>query len=493
MKRMITIFSLLLITFSAVSAVAAQVRVFVGDVNVIGVQNRDEMKATVQALLASRLSNDKLLAVGSAAEADAIITGTYIVIGKIFSLDGLVKTTSGKTITRSFVQGDSQDELVAAITKLADKLSIEVPQLIATVPVAVSKPSTKSDFIKNEAQVSKTASSDFIKPAEFEHGSSSGWVSKRLEGAANLMAVGKELPDGSREFFLAGDRRIAYYRKGKEMRLIDTTENFRATEKIISLDTCDLPGNAVEIYVTVLRGDELASQVWQVQGDKLVKVADALQYLFRSFGLAGGQKKLYAQEFGPDGDYFGDVSEAVRTGSSIQLKNPIKMPRYGNIYTFNQFRYKDGMLYTVVINPDNYLIVYDKDLREIWRSNDKFGGSELFFLKEDLSLVRSTGQKFRWIFMNQRIQVTAQGKVIVGKNDGFWVLGNARLYKKGIVYCMAWNESSLEEVWRTKDTQNYMPDYYYDESRNELIMLQTVQRPGLTERGASSLSIKQVD
>jgi hypothetical protein len=58
---------------------------------------------------------------------------------------------------------------------------------------------------------------------------------------------------------------------------------------------------------------------------------------------------------------------------------------------------------------------------------------------------------------------------------------------------MIWNGSSLEEKWRTKDTQNYMPDYVYDEARNELLLLQTVQRPGLSGRGASSLSIKKVE
>jgi hypothetical protein len=58
---------------------------------------------------------------------------------------------------------------------------------------------------------------------------------------------------------------------------------------------------------------------------------------------------------------------------------------------------------------------------------------------------------------------------------------------------MLWNGSSLDEKWRTRDTQNYMPDYYFDEAQNELLILQTVQRPLLTGRGASSLAIKKVE
>ena len=95
--------------------------------------------------------------------------------------------------------------------------------------------------------------------------------------------------------------------------------------------------------------------------------------------------------------------------------------------------------------------------------------------------------------MNQRIQVSTKGEIVVGKNDGFWVLGNARSYKRGAVYCLIWNGSSLEEKWHTRETQNYMPDFFYDESRNELLMLQTVQRAGVSSRGASSLTIKKVE
>jgi hypothetical protein len=268
---------------------------------------------------------------------------------------------------------------------------------------------------------------------------------------------------------------------------------FDADEKTISLDTIEGNDGSLDVYVTIIRSGEPSSRVFQVKGDTMVQVADKLAYYFRSISLAGGPKKLYAQAMGRDTDFFGDVYEATRSGSTVTLRNPIKMPRFGTIYGFNQFRDSEGKVMTVAFTPDGYLAVYDPALKELWRSNDKFGGSELYFQREDLDNVRVTGERYRWIFMNQRIQVTASGDVLVGKNDGFWVLGNARSYKKGAVYCMAWNGSSLEEKWRTKDTQNYMPDYVFDESRNELLLLQTVQRSNLGTRGASAVAIKKVE
>lgn len=460
-----------------------------------GGQNRDEMKNTLQALLASRLNSDAVLSVGSAAEADVIVSGTYVVIGKIFSVDALAKSASGRTLTRVFVQGDNQDELIPAIGSLAEKLRVELAKRnnsTTSAPTTSLVTTTRSDIVKAETLRAAPAG-DFVKPVDAVAAPTAGsWLSKRLAGAANLLATGRTLPNGNREILLAEERRIAYYHLGSEMKLVSEAE-LGNDFKIISLDTIELASGALDIYVTLLRGEELASQVWQVKGDNLVLVVKNIPWFFRSMNLAGGSKKLYVQSMGRDSDFFDSVSEAVRDGERITLGKPIKMPRFGNIYTFNQFRTAEGKIFTIVINQDGYLVVYDQELNELWRSNDKFGGSELSFQKLDLENVRTTGDKYRWIFMNMRILVSSKGDILVGKNDGFWVLGNARSYKKGSVYNFVWNGSSLEEKWHTRDTQNYMPDYNFDESRNELLILQTVQRPGITTSGASSLSIKKIE
>ena len=485
MKNYILLIVLLLVPLTVVPSVADQMRVFVAEVNATGVQNRDELKPMLQTLLASRLNRDGIVAVGSVSEADVVVTGTYVTIGKIFSLDALAKTSAGKTLTRAFVQGEGQDELIPAVGKLADKLAAELVKAPPAAPASAG-------IIKNEQQLLPAPVGEIIKPREQEHGSTGGWISNRLVGAANLIATGKNLPDGGREIFLAENNRLSYYRQGNDMKLVAETE-MKASDKIISLDTIESGDGVLDIYVTIMSFDELSSQVWQIRGDKLVQVAENIPYFFRSFSLAGGAKKLYAQAMGRSEDFYGDVAEATRSGSVVTLKNPLKMPRYGTIYSFNQFRNSEGMTFTVVINPDGYLVVYDQQMREIWRSNVKFGGSELYFQKEDLSNFRVTGDKYRWIFINQHIQVSSKGEILVGKNEGFWVLGNARSYKTGAVYCLVWNGSSLDEKWRTRETQNYMPDYFFDDARNELLILQTVQRTGIARRGASSLLIKKVE
>ena len=463
----------------AAPTMAAPLRVFVSDISVVGVQNKDEMKATLQMLLASRIAGNTVSAVGSVAEADAVVTGTYVVIGKVFSVDAVIKAIGGAGTARAFVQGDGQDELIPAIGTLAAKLSVELARLFPTggAPVAAAPAAVAVPVVPRGDEI--------IRPKDTRQDGAAGGVGRRLEGVYNLMALGASRPDGSRELYLAEDRRIACFNLVGEMKIAAEAE-LGITEKIISIDTF-----GQDLFVTIVRSDELSSQVWQRQGDKLVRVARDLPWFFRSTGLAGGAKKLYAQAMGRDADFYGDVFEAERNGSTIVTKNPISMPRYGSIYSFNQVKVADGALLTVVINHDNYLVVYDQKQKELWRSNEKFGGSELSFQKEDLDNVRTTGSKYRTVYLNQKVQATGRGELLVGRNEGAWLAG----YKKGAVYALVWNGSSLEEKWRTKDTPSYMPDYVLDEGRSELLLLQLVQKPAMFggDRGATALMIRKVE
>lgn len=514
MKR-IGLIALLLITVVVFPAFGAEpLRVFVGEFNVVGVQAKDETKAALQALLASRVSGPSILAVSTAAEAEVVVTGTYLALGKQYSLDAVAKNAGGQTVARSFVQGEGgQEALFTAVGTLAEKVAadlqkqvtagtiprvarvIGVPQQAQTAQRPGSNDIIRSGAVNQSGDLQRMPQGDIIRPQSFYRGAPRTGEIKRLEGVVNLLAPAGTDTDGKRLLFMAQDRSVQMYREGENRPI--TGFALSAVEKIVGLDYVDADGNGTpELYVTIVKQDEVSSQVWELKNNKLVKIAENIPYFFRSIALAGGQLKLYAQEQGrKEEQYYGDVFEVVRTGKKIVKKNKIPMPRFGNLYSFNQFKQENGELLTVVYHEHNYLIVYDKQHKELWRSNDAFGGSELFYQVEDLDRFRVHGDKYRWFFMNQRILVTSKNEILVGKNDGFWVLGNARMYKRGAVYSLYWNGAALEEIWRTKDTQNYMPDFYFDEAKSELLLLQLTQREDVVMRlkGASALQIKKVE
>ena len=505
MKRLILVILLLLVTVPAFGA--APLRIYVGEFNAVGVADKDDTRVVLQSLLASRLSDGSLLAVSAVAEADLVVSGTYIAIGKQYNIDAVAKTVAGQTVVRTFVQGEGgQDALFAATAKLAEKLSTELQKQqaagaiprVAQVPVPVRPVS--NDIVRATAPTANgdlqhAAKGDIIRPQTFYRGAPNKGEVKRLDGMFNLLAMGGADADGKRLLFIAQDRAVQLIREGENRPI--TGFGLGVNDKILSIDYVD-PANVgkPDLYVTVVRGDEVASQVWELKNNRLVKIVDNIPYFFRAIALAGGQLKLYAQEQGRKADrYYGDVYEVVREGKKIVRKNKIAMPRYGNVYSFNQFKHPSGELLTVVYHEENYLVVYDKEQKELWRSNDAFGGSELFYKVEDDAMVNPTTDKYRWFFMNQRILVTSKQEILLGKNEGFFVIGNARMYKKGAVYSLYWNGAALEEVWRTKDTQNYMPDFYFDEAKSELLLLQLTQREDVLMRtkGATALQIKKVE
>lgn len=512
MKRYLLVLLMLLVT--AVSAFGAgPLRVYVGEFNAVGVQGKDDIKAALQSLLASRLSNDKLLSVATAAEAELLVSGTYISIGKQYNIDAVAKSAGGQTVARTFVHGEGgQDALFAATGNLAQKLSADIEGKLAsgTIPRIALAPTVmtapvlaktgspdiiRSATVTEGVNIQRVQQGDIIRPQAFYRGAPKQGEIKRLDGAYNLMAIGEADTTGKRLLFMAQNQSVAMLREGDTRPI--SGFGVRANEKVVGLDYVDADGDGKpELYVTMMSSGEVESQVWELKNNRLVKVADKIPYFFRAIALAGGSLKLYAQEQGRgDEQYYGDVYEVVRQGKKIIKKTRIKMPRYGNVNSFNQFKHESGELLTVVYHDHNYLIVYDKEQKELWRSNDGFGGSELYYQIEDLDGVWRTGDKNKWYFMNQRIFVTSKQEVLVGKNDGFWVVGNVRMFKRGAVYSLYWNGAALEEVWRTKDTQNYMPDFWFDEARSELLLLQLTQREDVLMRtkGATALQIKKVE
>lgn len=493
MKIKLLLSFLLIIMLPVLPAGAAPLKVFVSGVSAVGVPNRAEMQTTLQTLLASRLASDSLLPVSSAAEADVIVSGSYLVFGKVFSLDAVATTAAGKTITRSYLDGEGQDELIPVVGRLAQKLSVAILQ---SQGVAAATPSQTAPVAEARPAAAVTEGAppagDIIKLKSAAMASSGSFRSLSLTGVLNLVAAGTVRADSSRDVFLAGDHTLFYYRQGKELQLLATKE-LKLYEKIIALDTLDAGTGSVELYLTVVSNGQLASQIWQTNGDSLQLVAAGLPYFFRTVELPGKPRKLYVQKSGNDRTFSGEVFEAERSGTSITLKSPLKLPSAATIYSFAQFSDRSGNLFTAVINSDNNLVVYNRDLGEIWRSSEKYGGSELYMEMNSIQSASSSEGSLPKVYMNQRMQATADGGLLVGKNDAYWFLGKSRNYRNGTVFCLQWNGESLVGKWQTRDSEYYLPSFYYDDPRKELLVLEVTQKENILSKGASAISIKKVE
>ncbi|AJE04486.1 FG-GAP repeat domain-containing protein [Geobacter pickeringii] len=495
-KIAIIVCSLLLVALTIAGASAAPIRAYVAEFSVTGAANKDELKTTLQTLLASRLSGEKIISVDSPSGADLLVKGSYIVFGKVFSIDAVAKDAGGRVIARAFQQGENQDELIPAVGKLGQALASELTAKVAVSPppaaarMQTPAPSATPDIIRSTATA---AAPEIIRPQEPVGAPTGSWVSQRLGGALIGMAPGRIGQDGSQEYYLVEEHTLRLYRKHDGLKLVAEV-SFSPREKVLAVDSADLDGDGIpEIYLTVMDGETLASQVWVATNDSLKRVAANLPYFFRGIALDGKERRIYVQQMSTDQDFYGDVFELVKNGDRFETKNPIKLPRFGNLYNFNRFTDSSGELHYVVLNSDGYLVVYSAAGEEIWRSSDKLGGSETHFKREDISHVQTTGVAYRWVFLEQRITVAPGGDIMIPQNSGFFVVGYNRAYTKNSIYCFTWNGSSLDERWHTKISQNYLADYGYDPARKELTVLEVAKKEGVFTSGASVLAIKKVE
>src|SRR5450631_1852650 len=63
------------------------------------------------------------------------------------------------------------------------------------------------------------------------------------------------------------------------------------------------------------------------------------------------------------------------------------------------------------------------------------------FKSEALELRRSTGDEYRWTFLEQRIVITPDGTLLVPHNEGMFNIGNDRSYTKYSLHALTWNGS----------------------------------------------------
>jgi hypothetical protein len=506
-------FILLTLMIGSQPCQAARVKAYVNRFTVSTAANRDEMKSSLQILLMSRINSDEIQAVDNQADAEIQIEGSYITFGPVFSIDALLKTSSGAFIDRVFVQGDTQNDLLPTVSLMAKHLRRAImkwnPALTdkpvdGSLPVSVEKtplpPEKKETTRKTKtAPIAKTAAKQVPAPVtlpvnapEVQKPSEPSWSSHRLPETLNGIAVGRTIDKKGVELFITGERYLRYYHKARNMQFL-TAVAFPADEKIIGVDVADLDRNEVpEVYVTVLKNGQPTSKVYIPEDRELKKIADNIPYMLRSVTIDGTEKKVFAQKLAADGKFTGDVFELIKSGDNFTAENPMKLPAFGNLYNFNRFANAKGERFFIVGHPDGYLLVYTKDRKQLWKSRDKFGGSEALVCQSAGSDPSSQLNTACSAYLPQRLLVTKAGNIFVPRNTGMSTSAAARTYAKSNVVRFIWNGSALKEISRTEQSQNYLADFSYDDQAGELLLLEVEQQTDKQEERGSRVVAKRM-
>ncbi len=500
---MMSLFTALMLICSPHVSTAAAVKTYVAEFNVVGAPNKDELKSTLQSLLTSRLNLNRIRLVDKPEKAELQLFGNYAVFGKVFSIDVLIKNSLTDSMTKVFEQGASQDDLIPAFSRLAEKLDREIAiALPVTAPVVSVKPVTPVPVAatitapvvmpKIDAPPAKAEENYVVKSETPNQNTPGFWSSDPLTGVHTAIALGRTLPTGEREIFIAGANTIRYFKKGSELRQVAEI-SIPVYAKVLTIDTADLDRDGIpELYVSIIDRKSVSSKIYKPSDVGMELIADNQPWLYRGIGNDYKARTIFAQSVSSKGEYASEIFELTKSGQRFETTKTRTLPKHGNIFNFTRFSDTKGVEKIAVLDEDGYIILYSVNGNELWKSSDKFGGSETYFNYESVAQLRNKGVTSRWNFLEQRIVALPDGTLIVPRNDGTFSIGNNRSYNKHLIFGLQWSGALLKESWHTRVTPSYLADYAYDSATQEFLLLEVIQKVGLFNTGKTIISINKM-
>lgn len=454
-KTLIVLIMILGLTGLTSAESPQSIKVYVAEVNAIGnVKDVKEIKDVIKTLLQSKVSKDGVVSVDNEREADFLIKSTYVVYSGAHNLDVAIMNQGGQTLKRVSKEFMKDELLLLAIKDESSEI-IEIVKraYISGQPAVIEKKSTN----RNVSPVKYASEANLHNRT----------TKINFDGLYNYIQPVKN------GFVLASTRSIYLVVNNKKV----TLKNYKVGSSIIYLESYNQNGKDY-IITTRSESGEILTDLYRIIDGKLIVDGANLPYFVR-YAVSPNLTNVmyYVQEQGQgEQQFFGGVFNAELLNGKMIKGKEINLPRYANIYNFSYITTKNNECITIVIDENGYIIAYDVNNKLIWKSGERFGGTELSYQVKDLNNLSVAGRDFRVFFVDKRIYVLTNNNILVVKNDGGSVFGDLRTYKKGYIASYEWIGSEFAEVWKTNDSNYYISDYFFDNKEKELYELKIKQR-----------------
>jgi hypothetical protein len=295
--------------------------------------------------------------------------------------------------------------------------------------------------------------------------------SQNLPFKGQAMAVGDFTGDGTMKVAISDGQGVHIYEleKGGLKELWSTTG--ATTDNVIALDAADINGSGTaEIFVSNATKDGPRSYVLEYRDGKFVKIWDEVPLYFRVLPDASNTPRLYAQAGGDAGVPFnGPVRQYTWQGKQYVPGPPVTLPKaFNSIYGFALADLDGkGVPDILVLDRLDHLRVFDPVGSEIFRSSDRYGGSELVleWYPDRAGPATHTGIEANRQILQGRMyfqDLFGDGKkqLIVPQNTpSTGYMFSTRLYDRGKVLGLSWDSLGMQVMWETRELPGYLADY----------------------------------
>ncbi len=293
-----------------------------------------------------------------------------------------------------------------------------------------------------------------------------------------LIAIGDVDGTEGEELILSDGNNIIVYGMKDELRVLWTIEGTNA-ENHLSLDVLDVNGNGVsEIFVTSMvdsnrittdtddiresprSNDEAEMNSYVLEYEAASgyrRIAEGMPYFLRVMG-----NRLLMQKYDWQHIFSGPVHEAAWLDGQYTPQKALKLPGNLNIYGFTYVDWENqGKRHIVSYTDKGYLIMYDAEGNQLWKSSRSFGDFALTFSRKTISLASPVR---KWSVRGRLIPVkTARGQevVVVDKIPFVSQVSMPGLgYRGAEVHSLWWDGASMDDRRILDEVSGKISDFW---------------------------------
>ena len=428
----------------------------------------------------TRLDEAAASKIGMRVGADYAVLGSITKVGNYISLDArMISLTEEKPPLTAFTQHKGVDDLMVKIGDFAQDIGFKIlgRRITAGRP---GEPRQKGSI--------ERLGRDSI---DFKRSQTFAFEIKGLD-------IGDVDGDGKNEVVIMDDHDLYVFKyDGEKLNLFQKIEAGNQYN-FLTLDVADVNRNGVaEIIVSAVVEDDVRSFILEYEQGKFRKITEKAGWFFRVLEHPKEGPTLMGQHMGSEGIPVGPIYKFVWKKKSFEKGPKMPFPNETNIFctTVADIR-GNGKLEIISFNQSNQLAIVSADGKTQWRSTDSFGGTSNFYdtrKKKDITFRPSDAPPWRTYIPGRILVKDLNGdgtsQVIVNKNAFTTgkLIDKVRMYEKGEVFDLIWDEDRLIPNWKTREIGGYIADYQVKDADNdgevELVVAVVSPAPSITDEG----------
>ncbi|MDY7036997.1 MAG: VCBS repeat-containing protein [Thermodesulfobacteriota bacterium] len=410
------------------------------------------------------LNREKAIVIGKALQVEFVIIGSLTVFGESVSIDcRIINVPKSEELVTAFNQTKGMDEVIPTINQFAQDINSKILGRAIVPPRYVLAPEYRS------GRESKTG---LIKVEDrFDKGSQGHRSRYRTEIIG--MDVGDVDGDGKNEMVFIDPETVYVYKwVDGNFAQINKLKNVIWSPNFISLDVADLDGNGkAEIYISNLTLGGVGSLVLEWKGKRLALLIKGAKWLIRVIEHPSRGKILIGQKRAATGNLLPGVHVLMRQSGKLVDSGVLQLSHRANVFNFalGDVVGTGGQGDTILLSKLDHLFLMDGQGEELWRGDEKFGGS-FVFIPDFSGGEEGVNHKYLppRIFLSDidsdgRKEVTiCQNKEKLGR-----LLDRVRSFKNGRVFFLTWDGGGLNPAWKTQKLSGCVTDYQIKDVDND--------------------------